>query len=107
MTSFLCTLRSISARLLITDLARRQGALAGPKSATFHETAPLRFLCLLSIFTIISMTITNKVREHKLCSHQKLTRKICTDRDLSTLHQCTIARRFRNLQVEMKLAIQA
>jgi hypothetical protein len=33
-----------------------------PKSATFHETAPLRFLYLLSIFTIISMTITNEIR---------------------------------------------
>jgi hypothetical protein len=52
------------------------------------------------------MTITNKIREHKLCSHQKLTRKVCADRDLSSLHQCTIARRFRNLQVEMKLAIK-
>ena len=38
---------------------------------------------------------------------QKLTRKICTDRDLLSLHQCTIARRFRNLQVEMKLCNQA
>ena len=64
------------------------------------------FLHLLSIFTIISMTITNKIGEHKLCSHQKLTRKICADRDLSSLHQCTIARRFRNLQVEMKLGIK-
>jgi hypothetical protein len=46
-----------------------------PKSATFHETAPLRFLHLLSIFTIISMTITNKIGGHKVMFSSKVDEK--------------------------------
>jgi len=50
MTSFLCTLRSISARLLSTDLARRQGALAGPRAQRFTKQHHYDFFTLLSIF---------------------------------------------------------
>lgn len=102
MTSFLRTLRSPAARHLITDLARRQDALAG-QSAAIHDTAPTISYLPSPFHDHLDDDYEQEWGTQVLFSSKVDEEDLQRIGIFPSLHQCTIARRFRNLQVEMKL----